>query len=578
MIESEVPRGPKLRKLGELLVEEGLIAPTQVERALVESRQTGEPLGKILLKRGLITEEQLGNALSAQAGTEYQRIGSWDFDRELIDLFPHDFLQRRQVLPMRIVDKVLHVVMVHPNDVDTLDEIRLLTGLRPHPVVTTSKEFDDAFGALLYSLQGQVSEAIASLRQEETETSGSETQRLADEVAIDDQPVVRLLNSILADAIARGASDVHMEPREKHLRIRLRIDGAMSDVTQVPKDLEAAIISRLKIMAGMDIAERRRPQDGRSRLAVAGKTYDLRVNLIPSIWGEKGVIRILRPAMLFGGIESLGLSSETFGRLRTLIESPHGIVLATGPTGSGKTTSLYSALYELNTPDRNIVTVEDPVEYPLEGVTQTQVNPKAGLSFADALRSLLRQDPDVIMVGEIRDQETLHAAVFAALTGHLVLSTVHTNDTASTPTRLLEMGLPSYLMASSIRGIIAQRLVRKLCPHCRESYAAGDAYPEALRQAPLYRARGCQRCRETGFSGRIGLFEIMTLTPALQELVGEGAPSYRIRQAAAREGMLAMADDALRKVHDGTTTPEEVARALGPTWIDQRCQASSTGR
>lgn len=576
MIDSEIPRGPKLRKLGELLVEEGLIAPNQVDRALQESRQTGEPLGKILLKRGLITEEQLGSALSAQAGTEYQRIGSWDFDRELIDLFPHDFLQRRQVLPMRIVGKVLHVVMVHPNDVDTLDEIRLLTGLRPHPVVTTSKEFDDAFGALLYSLQGQVSEAIASLRLEDTETSGSEAQRLADEVAIDDQPVVRLLNSILADAITRGASDVHMEPREKLLRIRLRIDGAMSDVTQVPKDLEAALISRLKIMAGMDIAERRRPQDGRSRLAVAGKSYDLRVNLIPSIWGEKGVIRILRPAMLFGGIESLGLSPQTFAQLKALIEAPHGIVLATGPTGSGKTTSLYSALYELNTPDRNIVTVEDPVEYPLDGVTQTQVNPKAGLSFADALRSLLRQDPDVIMVGEIRDEETLHAAVFAALTGHLVLSTVHTNDTSSTPTRLLEMGLPSYLMASSIRGIIAQRLVRKLCPHCRESYQAPDAYPEALRAAPLYRPRGCQRCRETGFSGRIGLFEILTLTPRLQELVGEGAPSYRIRQAASREGMLTMADDALRKVHDGTTTPEEIARALGPTWMNQRCQAFFT--
>ncbi len=576
MIEPETPRGPRLRKLGELLVDEGLIAPAQVDRALVESRQTGEPLGKILLKRGFITEEQLGGALSAQAGTDYLRIGSWHFDRELIDLFPHDFLQRHQVLPMRVHDGMLQVVMVHPNDVDTLDEIRLLTGLKPQPVVTTSKEFDDAFAVLLSSLQGQVSEAIASLRQEATETAGSEAQRLADEVAVEDQPIVRLLNSILADAISRGASDVHLEPREKRMRVRLRIDGVMTDVTEVPKDLEAALVSRLKIMANMDIAERRRPQDGRSRLAVAGKTYDLRINLIPSIWGEKGVIRILRPAMLFGGIESLGLAPETFAQLKALIEAPHGIVLATGPTGSGKTTSLYSALYELNTPDRNIVTIEDPVEYPLEGITQTQVNPKAGLSFADALRSLLRQDPDVIMVGEIRDEETLHAAVFAALTGHLVLSTIHTNDAASTPTRILEMGLPAYLMASSIRGVIAQRLVRKLCPHCREAFTAGDGYPEILRQAPLYRGRGCGRCRETGFSGRIGLFEIMTMTPRLQELVGEGAPAYRIREAAAREGMLAMADDALRKVHEGITTPEEVARALGPNWTEQRCQAFST--
>lgn len=578
MIEPETPRAPRLRKLGELLVDEGLVEPAQVERALTESRQTGEPLGKILLKRGLISEEQLGRVLSAQAGTDYLRIGSWDFDRELIELFPHDFLLRHQVLPMRAQDGVLHVVMVHPNDVDTLDEIRLLTGLKPHPVVTTSKEFDDAFGALLYSLQGQVTEAIASLRQESTETAGSEAQRLADEVAVDDQPIVRLLNSILSDAISRGASDVHLEPRERRMRVRLRIDGVMLDVAEVPKDLEAALLSRLKIMAAMDIAERRRPQDGRSRLAVAGKTYDLRVNLIPSIWGEKGVIRILRPAMLFGGIESLGLAPEAFMQLKTLIEAPHGIVLATGPTGSGKTTSLYSALYELNTPDRNIVTVEDPVEYPLEGITQTQVNPKAGLSFAEALRALLRQDPDVIMVGEIRDEETLHAAVFAALTGHLVLSTIHTNDAASTPTRILEMGLPAYLMASSIRGVVAQRLVRRLCPHCREPFAGGEAYPEILRQAPLYRARGCQRCRQTGFSGRIGLFEIMPMTPMLQELVGEGAPSYRIREAAAHEGMLSMADDALRKVFDGTTTPEEVARALGPTWTEQRCQAFSIER
>jgi type IV pilus assembly protein PilB len=576
MSETESPRAPRLRKLGELLVEAGLVAPAQVDRALRESRQTGEPLGKILLKRGLVTEEQLGKALSAQAGTDYLRIGSWHFDRELLDLFPQDFMQRNQVLPMQIRNGALQVVMVHPNDVDTLDEIRLLTGLKPQAVVTTAKEFDDAFSALLSSLHGHVTEAIASLRQEASETPASDSQRLADEVAVEDQPIVRLLNSILADAITRGASDVHLEPREKHMRIRLRIDGVMIDVTEVPKDLEAAMISRLKIMASMDIAERRRPQDGRGRLVVTGKSYDLRIGLIPSIWGEKAVIRILRPAMLFGGIESLGLLPETFERFKNLIAAPHGIVLTTGPTGSGKTTSLYSALYELNTPDRNIVTVEDPVEYPLEGVTQTQVNSKSGLSFADALRALLRQDPDIIMVGEIRDQETLQAAVFAALTGHLVLSTIHTNDAASTPTRLHEMGLPAYLMTSAIRGIVAQRLVRRLCPHCREPFAPGDAYPEALRQAPLYRAKGCGRCRQTGFGGRVGLFEIMPMTPAIQELIGQAAPSYRIREAAAREGMLAMADDALRKVHDGVTTPEEVARALGPNWTEQRCQASST--
>ncbi len=571
------PIFPIARKLGELLMEAGLIDVPRLERALSESRQTGEPVGKILLKHGWVTEEQLGQALSAQAGTSYVKIGDREFNQDLLGLFPHEFCARRKVLPLSVQQGVLLVAMVHPNDVQTLDEIYLLTGLKPKPLVTTSKEFDDSFAALMSGVQGQVSEVIATLRQEVAEDSATPPQqRLADELAVEDQPVVRLLNSILSDAIARGASDVHMEAREKCLRVRFRVDGIMIDATDIPKDLEALTLSRLKIMASLDIAEKRKPQDGRSRVSVAGRQYDLRVNLIPNIWGEKAVIRILRPAMLFGGMQNLGLYPDVYQRLRGLIEAPHGIVLATGPTGSGKTTTLYSALYELNSTERNILTVEDPVEYPLEGVSQTQVQPKAGMSFADALRAMLRQDPDVIMVGEIRDQETLDAAVYAALTGHLVLSTIHANDATSTPTRMMEMGLAPYLLTSAVRGIIAQRLIRRLCPHCREPHRMEHG-PAPLVGLTMYRGRGCARCRETGFHGRVPLFEVMTMNEAIEDLINQGAPAQRIRHAALQSGMLGLADDALRKIQDGITTPAEVARALGPLWIDDLCPASVTG-
>ncbi|MBO9539992.1 Flp pilus assembly complex ATPase component TadA [bacterium] len=566
------------RKLGELLVEAGLVESGQIDRALQESRQTGEPLGKILLKRALITEDQLGHMLSAQAGTDYVQIGEREFNPDLIDLFPQEFLSRHKVLPLRIQDGNLYVAMVHPNDVDTLDEIRFITGLRPKPLVTTSKEFDDAYQALVRSVQGQVSDAIASIRMEHREESQTASQqRLADEIAVEDQPVVRLLNSIFHDAVSRGASDVHIESREKVVRVRHRIDGVLVDATDIPKDLEALTLSRLKIMGSMDIAEKRRPQDGRSRISVGGRHYDLRINVMPNIWGEKAVVRILRPAMLVGGLDNLGLYPELHAKLKAMIDSPYGIVLVTGPTGSGKTTTLYSALYELNSPDRNLLTVEDPVEYPMEGICQTQANPKAGLSFADALRAMLRQDPDVIMVGEIRDQETLNASVFAALTGHLVLSTIHTNDAASTPSRMMEMGLPAYLLTSALRGIIAQRLVRKLCPHCREAYTPDPAsVPEPLRRGRLYRSRGCSRCQQSGFVGRVGLFEILPMTHAVQELINQGAPAYRIQEAAQRDGMEGLAEDALRKVYDGITTPTEVARALGARWTETLCQPTST--
>lgn len=567
---------PIARRLGELLVEAGLVMAAQIDRAVTEGSQTGEPVGKILVKRGLLTEDQLGKMLGIQAGTEYIKIEDREIDPELLGLFPQDFLLRHKVLPLSVDKSELQVAMVHPNDFDTLDEIRLITGLKPRPFVTTSKEFDDRFTSLMGTGQQEVSDAIASIRKEALqEQTPQQQQRMADELAVEDQPVVRLLNSILSDSISRNASDIHFDSREKGLRVRFRIDGVMHDSTDIPKDLEAQLISRLKVMGSMDIAERRKPQDGRARYMVAGRQFDLRIHMMPNIWGEKAVVRILRPAMLLGGMGNIGLYPETTAMIRDLIESPHGIVLVTGPTGSGKTTTLYSALYEMNSPDRTLFTVEDPVEFPLEGVSQTQINPKAGFHFADALRALLRQDPDVIMVGEIRDKETLDAAVHAALTGHLVLSTIHTNDSVSTPVRMVEMGLPPYLLTSTVRGIVAQRLVRKLCTYCRVELEPDGAVPEILQGRTLYRGKGCTRCRETGFAGRIGLFEVLPLTNSLQELINGGAPAYRLREAANKEGLKGMADDALRKVLDGTTNHLEVVRALGNHWTDMICQPSS---
>jgi type IV pilus assembly protein PilB len=576
MSNASLPSFPIARKLGELLLEAGLIAPAQLERALAESRQSGEPLGKILLKREWVTEEQLGLVLGAQAGTDYVRLAEENLEPEALALLPREFMLRHKAIPLTIRGGVLTVAMVQPNRVDVLDEIALLTGLKPRPLVTTSREFDDAFAGLGDGIAGEVSAAIASMRREAMDDL--DAPKAEEAIAIEDQPAVRLLNTILTDAVTRGASDVHLEARERGLRVRFRLDGVMTDATEIPKDLEPLALARLKIMASLDIAERRRPQDGRARFVTNGKPYDLRVNFLPNLWGEKAVVRILRPAMLFGGLDNIGLYPAHMETLRGLIESPYGIVLVTGPTGSGKTTTLYSALYELNTPERNIITVEDPVEYPLEGISQTQTNPKVGMGFAPTLRSMLRQDPDVIMVGEIRDQETLDAAVFAALTGHLVLSTIHTNDAASTATRMMEMGLPGYLLTSAVRGVIGQRLVRRLCPHCREQVQPTPGLPAVLAEGPLWRATGCGRCRDTGFAGRIGLFEALPFTAPLQELINLGAPSYKLRAAAEAEGFASMADDGLAKIRDGLTTPTEVARALGPRWTEGLCRSTSTAR
>lgn len=566
------PSPPKIKRLGELLIEENLINPEQLEKGLNESKKLGEPLGKILLKRGYLSEDQLGKVLSIQAGTAYIKIGNRDFNQSLFELFPKNFLWERRLLPLSLEGRTLKVVMVRPNDFDTLDDIRLITGLRPVVVMTTAKEFEETH-RLLFNEQQQITEALATCL---VVPENPSSQRSLDESG-DDQSVVKLVQSILTDAVTKGASDIHMESREQTMEVRFRIDGSLQRAAEIPKGLESQAVSRVKIISGMDISEKRLPQDGHSRVAVDGKNFDLRINTLPNVWGERVVIRILRPAMLFGGFDSLGLSPYNFKALNNLIQMPHGVALITGPTGSGKTTTLYSALYEMNSPNHNILTIEDPVEYPIEGISQTQVSAKAGLSFAQALRSMLRQDPDIIMVGEIRDKETLDAAIFAALTGHLVLSTIHANDAANTVTRMLEMGLASYLLSSAVGGVVAQRLVKKICPFCITTKLGAEAGIDIplLADKKVSQGAGCSRCNQKGYSGRLGIFEILTFTDSIREMVDKEASAHRIRNEAIQQGMETLARDGYNKILAGLTTVQEVNRALGPNWHRELCHSSA---
>jgi type IV pilus assembly protein PilB len=453
-----------------------------------------------------------------------------------------------------------------------LDEIALLTGYRPIPRVSTHKEMV-ALLDKFYGTRTSSDEVLAKMEKDLSADSGmfaeGMTSELEAEMAADDAPVVQLVNSILLEAIEGDASDVHIEPQKERLLVRFRVHGILREVKSIPKKMAGAVTSRIKVASGMDIAERRRPQDGRMKIKAGSQEIDMRVNSLAVQFGEKICIRLLRPNATSGGLEKLGLTSDEVGRINKMIKAPNGIILVTGPTGSGKTTTLYSCLREINSPERNITTIEDPIEYPLAGINQTQVSHKAGLTFALCLRAILRQDPDVVMVGEIRDEETMEAAIHAALTGHLVFSTLHTNSTAKTITRLLEMGAPPYMISSAVIGILAQRLVRRICSKCKISYTAPPEELEILgvkaTEDPitLYKGQGCDRCHGSGYEGRIGLYEIMNMNREIGELIEQNSSTYLIQDAAIREGMLTLAMDGKRKIFAGLTTVDEVTRVLG---------------
>ena len=566
-------KGPP-KRIGDILLEDSLITKQQLEQALSEGKATGAPVGAVLNKLGYVDEADLGRALAKLHGLKYIDTNGIELKEEVVRLIPTDFIKRHMVVPLAIdpVHKRLEVIMARPDNLQVLDEIALLTGYRPIPRVSTHKEIINLLDKF-YRTRSSADDAMAKLeedlsRQENVYEQGISAD-LEAEMAADDAPVVQLVNSILIEALEGDASDVHLEPQKERLLVRFRIHGILQEVRSIPKRMAAAVVSRIKVSSGMDIAERRRPQDGRMRLKVGSQEIDMRINSLAVQFGEKIVIRLLRPNATTGGIDKLGLPTDDVKRINKMIRAPHGIILVTGPTGSGKTTTLYSCLREINSPERNITTIEDPVEYPLSGVNQTQVSHKSGLTFALCLRAILRQDPDVVMVGEIRDHETLEAAIHASLTGHLVFSTLHTNSTAKTITRLLEMGAPSYLVSSAVIGILAQRLVRRVCSQCKTAAAATAeelailGIEPAIEPVILHRGVGCPRCHGTGYDGRIGLYEIMSMNREVQELVDQGASTFHIQDAAIRNGMTTLGMDGKRKVLAGLTTVAEVTRVLG---------------
>ena len=557
------------KRLGELLIERGKLDTGSLERALRLQQETPERLGSLLVTLGLVAPRDVAEALAAQLDLPLLDAAGYPELPILEERVSPRFLRDARALPVREDADELVLAMADPTDGYAIDAFSMVTGRRVRPMVAVPGDLD----AALERLYGSGKSAVGQIVGDEVETRvdelalGADVQQLKDLAS--EAPVIRLVSLLITNALAARASDIHIEPFENRLVVRNRIDGVLHEVESPPRRLSAAVISRVKILANLDIAERRLPQDGRIRLRVQGKEIDLRVSTVPTMHGESVVMRILDKGGVALDFGKLGFLPDMLARFMEALKQPNGILLVTGPTGSGKTTTLYTALDELNKPDVKILTVEDPVEYQMPGINQIQVKPQIDLTFANALRSIVRQDPDVIMIGEIRDLETAQIAVQSALTGHLVLSTVHTNDAPSTVNRLLDMGVEDYLLTSTVVGILAQRLVRTLCPHCKAPYRplpemvehTGLARFAEGKPVTLWHAKGCPQCSNTGYTGRVSILEMLPMTDALRSLVMKHATATDLKAQAVREGMLTMYEDGLRKALAGTTTVEEVLRA-----------------
>ncbi len=556
--------------LGQALLRIGAINETQLAEALEIQARTGERIGMVLLEMGAITDADLARGMAEQWGLPYTSLEDVRVDASVAKLIPHALAVRHKVIALERRENRLLLAIADPLNVIAVDDVRLITGLEVDLTIATEDEINHAL-ARVYQLgdalvERVMREAIPDLPVEAGDEDPSVEQLRA---LTEEAPVVKLVNFIIAEAIKQGASDIHVEPQRNKVWVRFRVDGVLRDVMSPPKHLRAALASRLKVMADMDIAERRKPQDGRVNLVADGRGVDLRVSTLPTMHGEKIVMRVLDQSAASIGLSRLGFQSETLRLWEGAVEKPYGMLLVTGPTGSGKTTTLYATLSKINTLDRNIVTVEDPVEYQLARINQVQVNPKAGLTFASGLRSILRQDPDIVMVGEIRDRETAEIAVQAALTGHLVLSTLHTNDAAGAVTRLVDMGVEPFLISSSVIAVVAQRLARAICPRCKVAYsppaeALGRLGLEARAESGVvfYRGRGCDNCRGGGYRGRIGIFELLVLSDTVREMVVARAPAPEIKAQAVREGMRTLRDDGMEKVLAGVSTIDEILRVV----------------
>lgn len=545
------------KRIGELLLQTGLITEEQLDLALRKQSEEDRRLGDILVDEGFITEQQLIEVIEFQLGVPHVDLERFAIDPEVLSLVSEDVAKRYQVLPLYARDNRLSVAMVDPLDFYTIDHLSKTTGMQIDPAIATREGMARALDRY-YGLQESVSEVLRQVRTEEID---------AQEVSSEDAPVVRMVNQLIEQAADQRTSDIHFDPQKDELVVRYRIDGTLHTRMRLPKHLQPMVTARLKIMASLNIAERRLPQDGRIQMQIRGRPIDIRVAVLPTIHGEKVVLRLLDPKESVSRIENLGFSAKNLDAFVRMIEAPNGIVLVTGPTGSGKSTTLYAALQRLNQEQVNIITVEDPVEYRLEGVNQVQVNTAIGLTYAAGLRSILREDPDIIMVGEIRDEETAEIAIRSALTGHLVLSTLHTNDAPSSIDRLLDMGVPSYLLASTLRGVVAQRLVRRICPDCRISYEPQPEEVTLLSQhgfaiQNLWQGRGCNFCNHTGYRGRLAVHELLPINRELRSLILERAPLDAYRDWGNRNGYDSMLVDGLRKVVDGLTTVTEVLKVV----------------
>jgi type IV pilus assembly protein PilB len=561
-------------RLGELLVRENLISIQQLRKAQEEQQKNGTRIGSALIKTGAIEESKLTDFLSRQYGVPAINLKDFDIDSEIIKLVPKDVAEKHLVIPVNRAGPSLIVAMCDPSNIYAVDDLKFLTGYNIEPVVASEISVREAIEKY-YAEKTQSLEEIVGEVSEDVEISREESEALDDDMAkqADEAPVVKLVNLILLDAIKKGASDIHVEPYEKDFRVRFRIDGVMYEVMRPPRQLKSAITSRLKIMAQLDISERRLPQDGRIKIKIGGgKEMDFRVSVCPTLFGEKIVLRLLDKSNLQLDMTKLGFEGEPLKWFQEAIDRPYGMVLVTGPTGSGKTTTLYSALSALNKVSDNLCTAEDPVEFNFAGINQVQVSEGIGLSFAAALRSFLRQDPDTIMIGEIRDFETAEIGVKAALTGHLVLSTLHTNDAPGTVSRLLNMGIEPFLVTASLNLILAQRLCRKLCQICRkacenlEEQALVDAGvpPDKMGNFTLYEPAGCRECNDRGYRGRVAVYEVMPFWDGLKELVINGASAAELKQEAIRLGMQTLRMSALNKMIGGVTTLEEVVGNTAP--------------
>jgi len=557
------------RKIGAILLSENLITHEQLEKAIEVQKKEGGRLGSTLIKLGYVEESKIAEFLSKQYNVPYVNLKEIDIDNRTLSSIPADLSRKFLVIPFDREGQTLKVAIADPSNVYAIEELRFVTGFNIKPYVAVESSIREYLDMQSDSVDNTLAELedmeIADMEYEQEEEEDIKLDVLKKEV--EDTPTVKLVNHILNEAVKRGASDIHVEPYEKVFRIRYRVDGVMHEFMRPPKKIKDAVISRLKILADLDIAERRLPQDGRIKLKVGKHSVDMRVSTLPVLFGEKVVMRILDKSSLQLDMEKLGFEQSSLDKFIKGIESPYGMVLVTGPTGSGKSTTLYSALSRLNKDDVNIMTAEDPVEYNLFGINQVQMKEEIGLNFASALRSFLRQDPDIIMVGEIRDYETAEIAIKAALTGHLVLSTLHTNDAPSTVNRLLNMGIEPFLVASSTVIILAQRLARKLCPSCseeiklpKEALLSVGFREEEIGKFNPKKGKGCDKCNGTGYKGRVALYEVMGVTEGIKELVLRGANANELKAKAMEEGMISLRRSGLEKVKKGVTTIEEVVR------------------